>query len=280
MTKRNKIVLLSSIFLALCVIATVILNLKLTARNNAINTESLILTGIIIFIGIISIPVVYFSKVRKSKFERILDREYFKKYEIVKDAVLNSQLSNISKKEIIEDVLDILISAQKSGKSAEKAVEDPETFSREILLAYARPGRLPILSIIDGILYFIFFVIGASLFLWFEQIETSLFNTGIDIGMLVFFFIISFILVPVIKKLASTQNYWIFIIPLAFGIIFVILAEIARRFFYDYEIIRLLLDGTVRMIPNIFILALYAVLIPALIISKLYLRKRLLKITG
>ena len=226
MTKRNKIVLFSSIFLALCVIATVILNLKLTARNNAINTESLILTGIIIFLAIISIPVVYFLKVRKSKFERILDSNYFQKYEIVKDAILNSQLSNTSKKEIIEDVLDILISAQKSGKSPEEAVEDPQSFSREILLAYARPGRLPVLSIIDGTMYFIFFVIGASLFLWFEQIETSLFNTGIDISMLIFIFIISFILVPVIKKLASTQNHWIFIMPLAFGIIFVILAEI------------------------------------------------------
>ena len=129
-------------------------------------------------------------------------------------------------------------------------------------------------------MYFIFFVTGASLFLWFERVETSLFNTGIDISMLVFFFIISFILIPVIRKFTSTKNYWMFILPLVFGIIFIIFAEIARRFFYDNEIIRLLLDGTVRMIPGIYILVLYAVLVPVLVISKSYLRKKLLKITG
>ena len=98
--------------------------------------------------------------------------------------------------------------------------------------------------------------------------------------MLVFFFIISFILIPVIRKFTSTKNYWMFILPLVFGIIFIIFAEIARRFFYDNEIIRLLLDGTVRMIPGIYILVLYAMLVPVLVISKSYLRKKLLKITG
>jgi len=111
MTKRNKIVLGSSIFLALCVIATVIINLKYNIQNSAIDTNSLILIGIIILLSIISVPVVYFSKVRKSKFERMLNNEYFQKYEIIRDAVMNSQLSGINKKEIKEDMLDILISA-------------------------------------------------------------------------------------------------------------------------------------------------------------------------
>ena len=83
MTKRNKIVLLASIFLALCVIATVILNLKYTIHNNAINIESFILIGIVILLSIISVPIVYFSKVRKSKFERMLSNEHFQKYEII-----------------------------------------------------------------------------------------------------------------------------------------------------------------------------------------------------
>jgi len=277
MTKRNKIVLLASIFLALCVIATVILNLKYTIHNNAININSLILIGIIILLSIISVPIVYFLKVRKSKFERMLNNEYFQKYEIIRDTVMNSQLSSINKKEIKEDVLDILISAQKSGKSAEDTIGNPETFAREILLSYAKPGRLPVLSIIDGIMYFILFILGVSIFIWFEQTDMSFFKTRININMIILVFIISFILIPVTKKLTSTHNYWMFILPVAFGIVFVLFAEIIRRFFYSNEIIRQFLDGTVRMVPNIIILILYIVLIPIALFFKSYIRRRLLR---
>ncbi len=277
MTKRNKIVLFSSIFLALCVIGTLILNLKYTLDNGAVNIRSLILIGILLVLSIISVPVVYFGKVRKSKFEEMLNTEYFQKYEIIKDTVRNSQLSNAAKKEIKEDVLDMLISAQKSGRKADDAVGSPEDFSRNILVAYAKPGRFPILSIIDGIVFFLFLTLGASIFLWFEQMNQSLFETGVDILMLTFFFIISFIILPVTKKLTSTHNYWMFLLPITSGIVFVIIAELIRKFFYNNEIIRQFLDGTVRMIPSITILILFIILIPALLFLKSCVRKRLLK---
>jgi len=277
MTNRNKIVLMTSIFLALCVIATVILNLKYTINNNAININSFILMGIIILLSIISVPIVYFLKVRKRKFEKMLSNEYFQKYEIIRDTVMSSQLSGAAKKEIKEDVLDILISAQKSGKAAGDTIGNPETFAGEILITYAKPGRLPVLSIIDGIMYFVFFIIGSSMFIWFEQIDMSFFETRIDISMITFFFILSFILIPVTKKLTSTHNYWMFILPVAFGIVFVLFAEIIRKFFYGSEIIRQFLDGPVRMVPNIAILTLYIILIPISLFFKSYIRKRLLR---
>ena len=277
MTKRNKIVLFSSIFLALCVIIGLISNLKYTLTDDSINIRSLVLIGILLLLSIISIPVVYFGKVRKSKFERLLSDEYFQKYEIIRDAVMNSQLTNIAKKEIKEDVLDMLISSQKSGRKAEDIIGNPETFSKNILLAYAKPGRLPVLSVIDGIVYFSFLILGASIILWFEQASRSLFEIGIDISMLTFFFIISFILIPVTRKLTSTRNYWMFLLPIGFGLVFVLFAEIIRRFFYDNEIIRQLLDGTVRMVPNIFILIIYIILISVALFLKSYIRRWLLR---
>jgi hypothetical protein len=207
----------------------------------------------------------------------MLNNEYFQKYEIIKDAVMNSQLSNISKKEIKEDVLDIIITAQKSGKSAEDAIGNPESFSQNILFAYARPGRFSILNIIDGVIYFIFFTLGASIFLWFEQTSKNLFEVSIDISMLIFFFLICFIIVPVTKRLTSTKNYWMFLLPVSFGIAFILIAELARRFFYNAEIVRHLLEDTVKIVPNISILILYIILIPVLLFLKSYMRKRLLQ---
>jgi hypothetical protein len=277
MTKRNKMVLMTSIFLALCVIVTLIINFYYTKGNNTIDTNSLIVIGTIILLSIISVFVVYFLKVRKSKFEKILNNEYFQKYEIIKDGINNSQLSSINKKEVKEDMLDLLISAQKSGKSAEDTIGSPEIFTREILLSYSKHGRLTVLSIIDGIVYFILFVLGASIFLWFEKTDISFFNTGIDISMITFFFIISFFLIPITRKLTSTHNYWTFLLPVAFGIVFILFAEIIRRFFYSNEIIRKFLDGNVRMVPNVIILIIYIVLIPTALFFKPYIRRRLMK---
>lgn len=277
MTKRNKIILFASILLALCVITTTIIYLKYALGINSINIRSLILIIILILISIISVPVVYFSKVHKNKFESMLNNEYFQKYEIIKDAVVNSQLSNISKKEIKEDVLDILITSQKSGKSAEDTIGNPESFSQNIIFAYSKPGRLSILNIIDGLIYFIFFILGASIFMWFEQSSNSIFEIGIDISMLAFFFLICFIIIPVTKKYTSTKNYWMFLLPIASGIFFVLIVELTRRFFYNNEIIKQFLDGAVRMTPNIIILFLYVVLIPSLLFLKSYIRKRLLR---
>jgi hypothetical protein len=277
MTKRNIIVLMTSIFLALCVIATVIIGFYYTASKKSINNNSLIIIGAIILLSIISVFIVYFLKVRKSRFEKMLNNEYFQKYEIIKDAIRNSQLSDITKKEIREDILDLLISAQNSGKSAEDSVGSPEIFTMEILLTYSKPGRLAVLSVIDGIIYFILFVLGASIILWLEQSGISFFNTGIDIIIIVFFFIISFILIPVIRKLTSTHNYWMFILPLAFGIVFILFAEIIRRFFYSNEIVKQFLDGTIRMVPNVIILIIYIVLIPTALFFKSYIRRRLMK---
>jgi hypothetical protein len=277
MTRRNKIVLFSSVFLALCIIASVIVDIKYTFTSDYINIRSLILVIIIILLSIISIPVVYFGKIRRNRFEKMLNDEYFQKYEIIKDAVINSQLPKNSKKEIREDILDILISAQKSGRNAEDVIENPEEFSRNILLSYAKPGRLTILSIIDGIVFSAFFILGGSMILWLEQVNKNLFEIAMDTSILIFMLLISFIILPLTKKLTSTHNYWMFLLPIGSGLVFILVAESLRMFFPGSELIRQLLDGSIRMIPNTAILIIYIVIIVLFLLMKSYLRKLLLK---
>ena len=184
MTKRDKIVLLSSVLLAICVIASAVLLLVSSNKTNGVYMESLLFVGVTILIGISSVIIVYFSKVRKSKFEKMLNDEYFQEYEIIKDAVMNSQLSNNSKKEIKEDILDILLSSQKAGKPVNNVVENPVTFSREIIRSFTKPSRSAILNLFDGIIGFVLLVIGVNILLWLKQIDRSFFGIGIGITMI------------------------------------------------------------------------------------------------
>ncbi|MBW6474153.1 MAG: hypothetical protein K0B14_13590 [Anaerolineaceae bacterium] len=104
MTTRNKFLLVSSIVLALLVIASVVF-WEITGPTNGDKIPVGLFVTIIV-ISILSVFVVYFSKIQKKKYEKLLNQEYYEKYEIIKDAVANSQLSAATKKDITEDVLE------------------------------------------------------------------------------------------------------------------------------------------------------------------------------
>jgi len=181
MTKRDKVVMLSAVLLAVCVIVTAILFSADSNKNNGnVNVESLIYVGAAIIIGIISIAAVYFTKVRKDKYEKMLNDVYFKEYEIIKDSIMNSQLSDKSKKETVEDILDMLLSAQKAGKLVDDVIGNPVTFSQRVINSFSGTLRFTIMSLFDGIIAFSLMVIGVNIALWFEQIDKSFF--GISVG--------------------------------------------------------------------------------------------------
>lgn len=244
MTQRNKIKLIGSVLLALLVILSAIAFALNSAPQNAVNNASALLIAIIILASISSVFVIYFTKVQKRKYEKLLNQEYFQEYEILKDAVANSQLAISNKKEVNEDILDILLSAQEAGKSVHAVVGNPEIFAQEVLLSYARPTRLAILSFLDSLIAFVLLVIGASLFLWLGETPQSFFAIRMYIAMVVFFILVAFVLLPVTRKQTSTKNPWTFLLPIAIGILFVVLAEFLRAYFYNLEVVKRFLDGT------------------------------------
>jgi hypothetical protein len=125
MTKRDKVVMLASALLAVCVMAGAAASLVFSGRAKGSNTESVLMTAGIILICLLSIVAVYFAKVRKGKNEKLLNSDYLREYEIIRDAVANSQLSPGSKREIYDDVLDMLLSAQRDGKAVSDVVGHP-----------------------------------------------------------------------------------------------------------------------------------------------------------
>jgi len=277
MTKRERIVILSSALLALCVIVSAIVFLIQAAAAGNADMMSYLVMGICILLGVFSVVGVYFLKVRKEKYEKLLNADYFLKYEIIRDAIFNSQLSASGKKEIKEDVLDMLLSAQNAGKSAAAVVTNPATFAQEILHAFAKPSRFFLMTLLDGIIGFSLFVVGFTTILWLEQIETSYFAIGIDTNMTVLLVFVAFLLIPVTKRLTSTERPWMFLLPLAFGLLFVLASELLRALFYDVEAVRNYLDGTIRMIPGWPILIIYVLTVPLGLVSKVLLRKNAVK---
>lgn len=273
MTTRNKVLLVSSIILALLVIVSVVV-WKITGQSSG-EKMPVVLFVTIIVISILSVFVVYFSKIQKKKYEKLLNQEYYEQYEIIKDAVANSQLSAAVKKDISEDVLELLLSAQESGKSIDSVIGDPQVFANEIISSFANPIRLAMLSIFDGLIAFILMILGASFVLWLEQTQQSFFAIRLDISMVILFLLVTFLLIPVTKAQTGTRNPWMYMIPVAGGVLFVLVAELLRAFFYDVNTVRQILDGSVQMVPKVVILMIYMLTVPLFLMLKQISRKRM-----
>jgi DNA-binding ferritin-like protein (Dps family) len=274
MTNRNKVLLVSSIILALLVIASVVV-WQINGQSNG-EKIPMVVFAVIILISVLSVFVVYFSKIQKRKYEKLLNQEYYEQYEIIKDAVANSQLSASTKKDIIEDILEILLSAQESGKNVREVIENTDMFANEIIQSFAMPFRLAMLNLYDSLIALILMVVGASLLLWLEQTQQNFFTTELDISMTVFFLLVAFVLLPVTKIGARKRNPWIFIVPVAGGVLFVLMVELLRAFFYEVQAVQHFLDGTLRMVPNSMILLIYSLAIPLFLMLKRISRKYLL----
>lgn len=275
MTKRDKIVIISASLLAFCVIASAGWFAADSSKNiGKADTESIVYFGVAVVLGIFSVLIVYLSKVRKNKFEKMLTGEYLTEYEVIKDAILNSHLSDVSKKETIDDILDILIEAQGSGKAVAGVIGNSASFSKKIISEFLSPGRHMVLNLLDGIKAFSLFVIGITAALWLEQVGTNIFQVGMDTSMVLFVFLIAFLIIPATKKLTSTRSPWMFFIPLSAGILYVLTAIVLRKYCYDFQGVKLLLDGSITMIPNITVFMVYILIVPVLKKLKTYLRQQ------
>lgn len=274
MTKRDKIIMLSAVLLAVCIIISAVLLTFYAGKNSGrLYPDFIIYIAAVLLAAVLSVAAVYLTKVQKSRYEKLLNASYFKEYEMIKDVIMNSQLSVKSKKETTEDILDILLEAQKAGRAAADVIGDPLEFSKKIIGTFTNPKRFIALSIFDSIIAFVLFVTGVHFILWLEQTDQSFFRIGTDISLVLFIIITAFVIMPVTKKLTSTKNPWMFMVPLGCGLAFVAAVEILRKYFYGIESVKNLLDGTVTMIPHIAVFIIYLISIPVLMKMKSFIRK-------
>ena len=145
MTYRSKVVLFSAILLGLCVIATSFIQV-MSSKDSAQNPGPIVTISAIL-ISLASIVYVYFMKVRKNRDERLLDADFYREYELVKDAIALSQLPSGLRKDVTDDVLEMLITAQKAGRSVADVIVNPQSFADEIISSFAKPTSFFLLNL-------------------------------------------------------------------------------------------------------------------------------------
>lgn len=272
MTRRSKVIVISSILLAASVIVTAIL--QIVADENAMSgTSTIVMSLVIILIGTSSVVFIYLARAKRKADEKKLNESYFREFELIKDSIMNSPLSKCNKICITEDVLELLLTAQSNGKTVQTSIGDTGSFVKDIISACISKPRSVVISILDGAIAFILFILFITTLLWFEDFSMGYFNQRIDISMVLFVAIVSFILIPLIRQLASKKSAWTYFIPLAAGVVFIGIAELSRAYLLNSSLVRTLLDGTIMMIPNIAVLAAFLVALIVLFTMRVYIRR-------
>jgi len=272
MTKHDKAALISSSLLAVLVIASVVLALYNGSAQNQ-QAELFVLIGIIL-LSIFSVGIVFFTRVRRSGYEKKISKEYFAVYQSIKNTLSVSELSRIDRKEALADIQELILSAQHSRKPVQSAFPDVDLFTRQLVLAYGGKNRKVLLSFISGCMMFVFFVVITQTLLWLENPAQTFFSQRVDFSMLVFFFVIAFFVYPLIRLLIGKQNLWAYILPIIIGLSLVGLLELLRHFFYGIPLVKTLLDGTACMIPNVAVLGILLLSIPICLLLKRVIRLR------
>lgn len=255
MTSRSKFVLSVAVLLAVMVIASSVF-LAISGNRETEGTVSISATIVIGIVAILSVAVVYNGKVRKSKVEAMLNKEFFLSYEQIKDSIHSSDLPKARIREINDEVLDMLLSAQKAGRKPQDVIGDPKVFIARVMESSARPGRMFLSGLINSIGAFILFILGITLVLWMEEPDAGYFGTSMDANMVILAGLISFIVLPLTKVLIRRSTL-AFGIPVAFGVLFVLGMEVLRA--GNNKEVTAILDVSIRMVPSILALGGYLV---------------------
>jgi hypothetical protein len=272
MTKRSAFILISAVLLAVSIIVSSILLILETPDFQKNPAPVLIASGLIV-LSLFSVGFIYVAKIRKRPDEKKLNVSYTHEFETVKDAIMNSPLTGSDKKAIVDDVLELMLTAQANGKSAQAAIGDAASMAQGILKVFMSRPRSVVIGLINAVIDFLLFTLMACVVLWLEDVSAGFFNQRIDIVMLVFMAFISFILIPVIKRLTSRNRLWAYFLPIAAGIGLIGLVELLRATLYNSSIVRMLLDGSLVMIPDMTALLAILVIIMILFMTRLGIRR-------
>ena len=219
MTSRSKIILLSASALALCVIATAAISggRPWIPSNGA---SAAVLMGIILA-AVLSVVFVAVARSRKRPDEKVLGSDYFPVFEEIRDILMASPLPLGRKKNVIDDVLAMLLDAQASGRTVASAIGDGGAFAREIIRACASRPRRFLLHLTDGAMAFI----GLSLFihtlLWLENPAAGFYGQAVDLSMLLLCGLIVFAVLPATRLLLAAKSLWAYLVPLFSGIAYI-----------------------------------------------------------
>jgi len=215
-------------------------------------------------------------KLRKNT--KHLSPEYFEVYEEISDKLNSSTMSTLERKEIMSDILDLLILAGKDNRQVSEVVgSDTDEFINQIQSSFGYRSSI-IFNLITGIQYSIIYLFMIQTFIYIENIGKSFYIMQLEISMIFLLSLMAFIGVPFLFYFKRKNKLLLMLtIPVALLILFIALMETISKYFYDVPFLYNLAEGEINAFPNIWFVLLWSLIFIGSIILKWILRRASIK---
>ena len=261
-SKRSKWMIFSSLALSVALIVTVLQYFSAVNKGErATDTEFWFIIGMIV-LAVISFAAVLIVRLRRGRYTRLLNAEYYAAYENVSDALNTSVLGITERREIRHDILGMLMEGQETGRSVSDVVgSDTKAFVDNVKASFGYRSGF-VFNLMSSLQYGVLLVTFIQLILYFEYLgEKSFFEAEIGFSLLVMFVPLAFVIYPLIKHLVRKGSVWAYIIPILYGVGFIGLLILLDNTAYHVPWVRYFLDTDTRMIFSWWFAVILAVLV-------------------
>ena len=274
--QSKKIVIFSSILIGLLIISSIIM--FVFWPNNRSGNSLLSILTIIIFFALISAVLMIILIAKRRRYSSFLRNDYYEVYERIVLALENSTLSIFERREINLDISELLLQAQEKKRPVNSVIENNiEDFIERIKLSYGYRNGI-VFNILSGIqnLLFVLTIVQATIYL--IRNTDPFFEATMGLMMLPYMFLLSFLLLPLLKYLISRQKIIWFIIALV-GLVSLDLGsnELLRRFGSDIAWVQTYFEKEITFISSWFIIIILILVMVSSWLAKWFMRRQSIK---
>lgn len=278
--QSKKIVIFSSILIGLLIISAIIM-LVFWSNNGPGNSLSWILAVIILF-ALISAVLMIILIVKRRRYSSFLRNDYYEVYERIVTALENSTLSIFERREILLDISELLLEAQEKKRQVSSVIEDNiEDFIGRIKLSYGYRNSV-VFNILSGIQNFIFVLTIVQVAIFLIRQTYPFFETTIGLMILPYMFLLSFLLLPLLKYLISRQKIIWFIIAFIIALVSLVSLflgsnELLRRFGSDIVWVQTYFEKEITFISSWLIVIILILIMLSSWLAKWFMRHQSIK---
>lgn len=209
----------------------------------------------------------FFHFIKTNKFEELLDDDFRNSFEQIMFEINRSYLTKQQKNEIKNDLLELLITSQESNRCVHQVVCDTGSFANDIIKSYGK-YQWVLIGLANGFLYTTIFILVEPYLpylLSFDRyiFQQSIFSNSSNLDSLFMVASIFFIQIPM-QRISNLEKNKFLLFASLFFFLYFWLTRFNNSFF----------SREINLIPNIYVLLIYILIIPLSILLKKTIRNK------
>ncbi|MEX1377123.1 MAG: DUF1048 domain-containing protein [Eubacteriales bacterium] len=256
LTKKSKWMLYLSIFISGIVIFT--MTFYFISAKNSPNPLSTIILIIILILAALSVLSMWISRATLRKNTSALSLEFFEAYEKISDKFHGTAMSGMEKKEILSDILDIFLLADKDNKNLSDVIgQDIDQFVVQIQESLGYRSKL-IFNLLTGAQYSIVYMLMMQGAEYIKSGTKTFFNMNLSLSLSFFLIGIAFVGIPLLTHFIRKNKIVLAALsPIAILALYIAAMEILDKYFINTPWVYRIIEGEINFIPNVWILILW-----------------------